>query len=244
MFPSVFPCSPHAFSKVSCNFPSGSLACKKMVKLQHPSLHIRSPLGPAWECPGQLVPDVKCQGYKSPLLISMGPASPVPNNGVYEVRGLTQRIKGAQSPKKGLALDCFLKHDLWTPGISCLIKVSLFTWGINPRQVVWLMVNAHFCSPGTQGNAVWAEWLIHVCCGPPIHGIFWARMLEWVAIFCSRGSFWPRHQTCTSCVPCIAGRFFTHWATGESRLCSPGTQGNAILVWPLEGLRLPWCLRW
>ena len=35
-----------------------------------------------------------------------------------------------------------------------MIKVSLFTWGLNPCQVVWLMVNAHFCSPGTQGNAI------------------------------------------------------------------------------------------
>jgi len=158
MLPSVFPCSPHTFSKVSCNFPPGSLACKKiMVKLWHPPLHIRGPLGPAWDCPGQLVPGVKCWGYKSSLLISMGPASPVPNNEVYEVKGLTWRIRGAQSlyiPKKALALDCFLKHDLWTPGISCLIKVSLFTWGFNPCQVVWLMVNARFCSPGTQGNAI------------------------------------------------------------------------------------------
>ena len=38
------------------------------------------------------------------------------------------------------------------------------------------------------------------------HRIFQAKILEWVAIFSSRGSSWPRDQTHISC---IAGRFFT-----------------------------------
>ena len=46
-----------------------------------------------------------------------------------------------------------------------------------------------------------------------IHGILQARILEWVAIPFSRGSFWPRDQTQ---VPCIAGKFFTIWATREA----------------------------
>ena len=47
------------------------------------------------------------------------------------------------------------------------------------------------------------------------HGILQARILEWVAISYSKGSSWPRNWTCVSCVSCIAGRFFTHWATRE-----------------------------
>ena len=47
-------------------------------------------------------------------------------------------------------------------------------------------------------------------CSPPgsssVHGISQARILEWVAISFSRGSSWPRDQTC---VGCIAGQFFT-----------------------------------
>ena len=46
-------------------------------------------------------------------------------------------------------------------------------------------------------------------------GILQARILEWVAIPSSRGSSWPRDQTCASCASCIAGRLFTFWATGE-----------------------------
>ena len=46
-----------------------------------------------------------------------------------------------------------------------------------------------------------------------VHEIFQARRLEWVAIPFSRGSFWPTDWTQVSC---IAGRFFTIWATRES----------------------------
>ena len=52
-------------------------------------------------------------------------------------------------------------------------------------------------------------------CSPPgslDHGILPARILEWVAIPFSRVSSQSRDQTCVSC---IAGRFFTIWATGE-----------------------------
>ena len=42
-----------------------------------------------------------------------------------------------------------------------------------------------------------------------VHGILQARILEWVAMPSSRGSFQPRDQTQVSCVFCITGRFFT-----------------------------------
>ena len=46
--------------------------------------------------------------------------------------------------------------------------------------------------------------------GSSVHGISQARIMEWVAIPFSRGSFWPRDQTQVSC---IAGRCFTIWST-------------------------------
>ena len=46
-----------------------------------------------------------------------------------------------------------------------------------------------------------------------VHGIFQARILEWVAIPFSRGSSQPRDQTQISRT---AGRFFTSWATREA----------------------------
>ena len=49
--------------------------------------------------------------------------------------------------------------------------------------------------------------------GFSVHGIFQARVLEWVAISFSRGSSWPRNRTQVSC---IAGRRFTLWATRKA----------------------------
>ena len=61
-------------------------------------------------------------------------------------------------------------------------------------------------------------------CSPPgssAHGIFQARILEWIAIRFSRGSSRPRDQTQ---VFHIVGRFFTIWATREPQM---------PLAWPL-----------
>ena len=58
-------------------------------------------------------------------------------------------------------------------------------------------------------------------CSPPgssIHGILQARVLEWVAIPSSRGSFQLRAQTQVSC---IAGSFFTIWVPGHRWLTTP-----------------------
>ena len=49
-------------------------------------------------------------------------------------------------------------------------------------------------------------------CSPPgssLRGIFQARILEWVAMPFSRGSFRPRDQTCISYVSCI-GRWLLY----------------------------------
>ena len=52
--------------------------------------------------------------------------------------------------------------------------------------------------------------------GSTIHGIFQARILEWVVISFSRGSSWPRDQTHVSSISCIGRRVLYHWATWEA----------------------------
>ena len=59
--------------------------------------------------------------------------------------------------------------------------------------------------------------------GFSVHGIFLARILEWVATLSFRGSSQLRDGTCVSCV---SGRFFTCWALREH------------LTKPIAGLRL------
>ena len=60
-----------------------------------------------------------------------------------------------------------------------------------------------------------------------VRGILQARILEWVTIPFSRGSFWPRDQTWVSC---ITGSFFTIWATRK-------TSWNAVLGCNLQNNR-------
>ena len=60
-------------------------------------------------------------------------------------------------------------------------------------------------------------------CSPPgssVHGVFQARILEWVAISFFRGSSQPRDQICISCVSCIGKQILYHWATWGASLTS------------------------
>ena len=51
--------------------------------------------------------------------------------------------------------------------------------------------------------------------GSSVHGILQARILEWVAISFSRGSFPPRDQTSLSCLSCTEGEFFAPEPLGK-----------------------------
>ena len=73
-----------------------------------------------------------------------------------------------------------------------------------------------------KGKGVVAQLCLTLCdpmdCSPlgySVHGIIQARILEWVAIPFSRRSSQPRDRTQVSC---IAGRFFTVWATREAQM--------------------------
>ena len=53
-------------------------------------------------------------------------------------------------------------------------------------------------------------------CSPPgasVREILQARILEWVAISFSRGSSWPRDQTCVFCISCISRWILYHCNT-------------------------------
>ena len=72
-------------------------------------------------------------------------------------------------------------------------------------------------------------------CNPPgssVHGILQTRIVEWVAFPFSRGSSQARDWTQVSC---IAGRFFTIWATRE-------TQKTIILLYVVNKVTVPLAL--
>ena len=113
------------------------------------------------------------------------------------------------------------KIHVW---IEKAFSVGFFTWFYS--NVISSVTSAavSFDAKFTLNVCVHAQSLNRVLCNPLdcswpgsfIHGIFQAKLLEWVAIASSRGSSQPSNRFYISCVSCIAGRFFTCWAIGEA----------------------------
>ena len=75
-----------------------------------------------------------------------------------------------------------------------------------------------------------------------VHRIFQTRILEWTAIPFSRGPSPPRVRTQVSC---IAGRFFTIWASREAhqrREC-PANSASPVCTFLLNSILMPSCGR-
>ena len=73
-------------------------------------------------------------------------------------------------------------------------------------------------------------------CSPPgssVHGIFQARILEWVAIYFSRGSSQPRDWTWVSC---IGRRIHYSWAIREVPAFTSKGQMHCQLYTEIRGL--------
>ena len=74
------------------------------------------------------------------------------------------------------------------------------------------------CLPEPKWNEMKVSQSCPTLCDPmdyTVHGILQPRILEWVAILFSRGSFWPTDPTQVSH---IAGSFFIVWITREVSL--------------------------
>ena len=120
------------------------------------------------------------------------------------------------------------------PALGSSPMSQLFAWGgqstyslFKKNFFYWNRVDLQCCV----SFGYTAKWFSHVLvtqlcltlcdsmdCSPPgssVYGILQARILEWVAISFSKESSWPSNRTCVSC---IAGRFFTNWATREAPL--------------------------
>ena len=131
----------------------------------------------------------------------------------------------------------------FVPQVRCLIPIQ------DPNCFLILLTLSCFCS----GLATWAPacwcyllsaqlccscWVAQLCltlwdpmdCNPPgssVHGILQERILGWVAISFSRGSFWPRDGACVSY---IAGGFFTTELLGKPP-ARPYLNMNSLQEW-------------
>ena len=103
--------------------------------------------------------------------------------------------RGSCQPRDRTYVSCIGRWILYQGATREVLSSANLLCVCKSLSCVWLFVTPMDCSPP----------------GSSIHGIFQARILEWVAISFSRRSSWPRDGTRVSC---IAGRFFTVWATG------------------------------
>ena len=112
----------------------------------------------------------------------------------------------------------------WTKYL-CHPFLNLYVWSVNPQCIwkwaLWEIIrswgwNTHEWDLCLYSDSEVAQSCPTLCdpmdCSLPdfsVHGIFQARVLEWVAISFSRESSQPRDRTQVSC---IVGRRFTLWA--------------------------------
>ena len=97
--------------------------------------------------------------------------------------------------------------------------IILWCWTV-PLLIQAKIVFAFFCSKSYPWPILSAQSCLTLCnsvdCNPPgssVHGIFQARILEWIAVLSSRGSSLPRNWTHISC---IGRQILYHWATWEA----------------------------
>ena len=116
---------------------------------------------------------------------------------------------------------------------KCLLRSSLFFIG----WVVFLILNckSEWVSEVAQSCLTLFDPMDRSSPGSSVHGIFQARVLEWVAISFSRGSSQPRDWTWVSFT---AGRRFTIWATREASHVH-NLEINPLLIVSFEVFFLP-----
>ena len=125
--------------------------------------------------------------------------------------------------------------DLWF-SFNIVHGLSVAYWQCWPLYpvLVFMMLGGGLVAKSYPTLAT--PWTVCNLPGSSVHGILQARILEWVAISFSRGSFPPRNQTQISC---IAGRFFTFFSPlwllnflwDFSSLCSCSLGIKMIYIW-------------
>ena len=104
------------------------------------------------------------------------------------------------------------QHPLLFSGIVSKVRASVTSTSYS--VFLGLSHVCYCCRLGTQLCPILCNPMDCSPSGSSVHGIFQARILQWVVIPSFRGSSQPRYQTWVSC---IAGRFFIIWDTREAQ---------------------------
>ena len=130
----------------------------------------------------------------------------------------------------------FVKRMCWPPYSSMPetnvpfyrvfgMLIYMFWWSYFWEAVVVIScvcvcVYARMCMHGKSLQLCLTLWDPMDCSlpGSSVQGILQTKILEWVAVPSSKGSFWPRAWTCISYVPCIDRQILYHSAIWEAHV--------------------------
>ena len=139
--------------------------------------------------------------------------------------------KGWKSSRSDLCVCCVRQSGaravLWLFLSLALLSCSVVSDSLQPHGLYLAQILCAWGFPGKKTRVCCCFCLFSLVkvtqscptlCDPmdcSVLAILQVGILEWVAVPFSRGSSQPRNQTGVSC---IAGRFFTNWATSEAPL--------------------------
>ena len=129
-------------------------------------------------------------------------------------------------PKAPTLCEQVLMEKTW---ILSRMRVSSFLFTVLSGEMTSLLLNPYSWT-GCLLPSEWSESHSVVS-----DSFLQARILEWVAFPFSRGSSQPRDWTKVSC---IAGRFFTSWASGEAQEYWSGWPVPSPMDLPNPGIKL------
>ena len=127
---------------------------------------------------------------------------------IWEVESIIQLLHRVVESISQSESECrsVVSNSLWPNGPQAARLLSPWNSpGQNPRGGSLSLIQPIFPTKGLNPGLLHCWWILYQLShqGSP-------RRLEWVAYPFSSRSFWPGNQTSISC---IAGRFFTSWAT-------------------------------
>ena len=111
-----------------------------------------------------------------------------------------------------------LDREAWHAAVHGVAKsqTRLSDW----TELNWYMESKKWCMCVLSLQSCLTLWKPMDCSSPgsSVHGIFQARILEWVGMTSSKGSSSPRDRTHISVTPALQVESY-HWATEESPPC-------------------------
>ena len=157
-------------------------------------------------------PSLSCQVISSSLLLSKVARSFKCWLKAYLYLGKGGRNWGGRACESGIPSQCSVEmNGDWNPN----------PWALPCQSVcvcVCVCVCVHVCVFVLSHSVVSDSLQPHALYPSSIHGIFQAKILEWVAISSSRGSSRPRAWTWVSCVPRIGRQILYPCTTWEAHL--------------------------